>query len=397
MRVLMISDVYFPRINGVSTSIQTFRRDLEVLGHEVILIAPRYPQSGAQAEPGIFRVSSRQVPRDPEDRMMRRGDIRRLLPDLRRSDFDLVHIQTPFLAHYAGIELARALDVPAVETYHTYFEEYLHHYVPFMPRRVMRFVARRFTCRQCNQVDHLIAPSRAMRDALLAYEVRTPISIIPTGLEASRFESGDGEAFRRRFGIEAQRPVVVHVGRIAHEKNIDFLLRVMVSVCRQVPDALLLVAGEGPALAHCKRLSAELGLQKHTLFVGYLDRKRELLDCYRAGDVFAFASRTETQGLVLLEAMAQGVPVVSTAHMGTLDILGANRGCVVVEESQPDFAAAVADLLRDRAKREVMGAEARAYAATWSAREMAMRLVKLYRATLAGDAGSTLARAEHES
>src|SRR6185295_8931987 len=142
---------------------------------------------------------------------------------------------------------------------------------------------------------------------------------------------------------------------------------------------------------------AEFGLQKHTLFVGYLDRRRELLDCYRAGDVFAFASRTETQGLVLLEAMAQGVPVVSTAHMGTLDILGANRGCVVVEESQPDFAAAVADLLRDHAKRDVLGAEARAYAATWSAREMAMRLVKLYRATLAGDAGSTLARAEHES
>jgi 1,2-diacylglycerol 3-alpha-glucosyltransferase len=397
MRILMISDVYFPRINGVSTSIQTFRRDLEDLGHEVTLIAPRYPQSGAEADSGILRVSSRQVPRDPEDRMMRRGEIRRLLPDLTTRHFDLVHIQTPFIAHYAGIELARTLDVPVVETYHTYFEEYLHHYVPLMPRRVTRFVARRFTCRQCNQVDHLIAPSRAMRDALLEYEVRTPISIIPTGLEVDRFEEADGAAFRRRFGIDAQRPVVVHVGRIAHEKNIDFLLRVMVRVREQVPDALLLVAGEGPALAHCKRLSVELGLQKHTLFVGYLDRQHELLQCYRAGDVFAFASRTETQGLVLLEAMAQGVPVVSTAHMGTVDILHAGRGCIVVEESESVFAAAVGNLLRDRAKREALGKEARTYAATWSAREMAVRLIDLYRATLAGRSNSVLAPADHQT
>jgi 1,2-diacylglycerol 3-alpha-glucosyltransferase len=171
----------------------------------------------------------------------------------------------------------------------------------------------------------------------------------------------------------------------------------MVSVSEQVPDALLLVAGEGPALAHCKRLAVELGLQEQTLFVGYLDRKHELLDCYRAGDLFAFASRTETQGLVLLEAMAQGVPVVSTAHMGTLDILGSRRGCVVVEESEADFAAAVVGLLRDRARREALGAEARTYAATWSAREMATRLIDLYRVTLAGRAGSVLAPVGHQS
>ncbi|HZF25189.1 MAG TPA: glycosyltransferase [Steroidobacteraceae bacterium] len=376
MRILMISDVYFPRINGVSTSIQTFRRDLQRLGHEVTLIAPLYPQSAA--DDGTLRVRSHQVPRDPEDRMMRRGDIRKLLPQLRTRQFELVHIQTPFIAHYAGLELARALDVPVVESYHTYFEEYLYHYVPLLPRRLMRFLARRFTCSQGNQVDHLIAPSRAMRDALLQYQVRTPITIIPTGLEADRFEAGDGAGFRARFGIDVERPVVVHVGRIAHEKNIDFLLRMMVLLRAQVPDALLLVAGEGPALAHCRRLAADLGLQDHTLFVGYLDRQHELLDCYRAGDAFVFASRTETQGLVLLEAMAQGVPVISTMHMGTIDILDVRRGCVVVEESEPAFASAAAQLLRNRVKREQLGREAKAYAASWAAQEMAVRLTDLY-------------------
>lgn len=379
MRVLMISDVYFPRINGVSTSIQTFRRDLRELGVQSLLVTPQYPQGDQPADPSIRRVRSRFVPRDPEDRMMRRGDIRRLLPELYEQAWDVVHIQTPFIAHYAGLELARRLDVPAVETYHTYFEEYLHHYVPLLPRPLMRFVARHFTRSQAESVDRLIAPSRAMRDALTAYGVHTPIEIIPTGLEADRFEPGDGARFRERCGIAPERPVLVHVGRIAHEKNIDFLLRMLVPVRAAIPDILLLIAGEGPALEHCRRFAAELELTANVHFAGYLDRRRELLDCYRAGNLFVFASRTETQGLVLLEAMAQGVPVVSTAHMGTIDILGPGRGCVVAEEHEHQFAAEVIRLMEDALLRKRLGRDAQAYAATWSSREQAGRLLQLYR------------------
>src|SRR5690349_647576 len=163
MRILMISDVYFPRINGVSTSIQTFRRCLHAAGHETILIAPEYPaRSAADPEPGILRVPSRYLPRDPEDRAMKLGAFRSVRAQLARLEPDLVHIQTPFIAHYQGTALARALRVPVIETYHTYFEEYLHHYVPLLPRTVMRFAARRFTVSQCNVLDALVVPSRAM-------------------------------------------------------------------------------------------------------------------------------------------------------------------------------------------------------------------------------------------
>jgi glycosyltransferase involved in cell wall biosynthesis len=386
MRVLMISDVYFPRINGVSTSIQTFRRDLHELGAKTLLIAPQYPHGEQPADASIRRVRSRFVPRDPEDRMMRRGEIRRLLPELYARTWDVVHIQTPFVAHYAGLELARRLGVPAIESYHTYFEEYLHHYVPLLPRAAMRFVARHFTRSQAQSVARLIAPSRAMMDALTAYGVSTPIDIIPTGLEADRFEPGDGAQFRARCGIDPERPVLVHVGRIAHEKNIDFLLRTLVPVRAALPDILLLIAGEGPALEHCRRLAAELGLAANVHFAGYLDRRRELLDCYRAGNLFVFASRTETQGLVLLEAMAQAVPVVSTAHMGTIDILGPGRGCVVVEEHEHKFAAEVIRLMGDALLRKRLGREAQAFAATWSAPEQASRLLELYRDVAGGSA-----------
>ncbi len=379
MRILMISDVYFPRINGVSTSIQTFRRELTRLGHPSLLIAPEYGFGHEQDDVlQIYRIRGRKVPRDPEDRIMSGASIRHLAPWLKSKRFDVVHVQTPFVAHYAGVAVARSLGLPVVETYHTYFEEYLHHYVPVMPRRLTRFLARHFTRSQAHQVQRLIAPSRAMQRALNDYGVATPIAVIPTGLEEDRFVAGDGAAFRRRMNIDPRRQVLVHVGRIAHEKNVDFLLRMLVRVRVAVPQVLMIIAGEGPALAHCKRLAADLGLEANVQFLGYLDRRQELLDCYSAGDLFVFASRTETQGLVLLEAMAQGIAVVSTAHMGTVDVLGPGRGCEVVPEGEAEFAAKVVELLGDRNVRTKLGRDAHEYAKTWSATEMAARMAGLY-------------------
>src|ERR1700688_2368132 len=165
MRVLFISDVYFPRVNGVSTSIATFRADLTRAGVETTLVVPQYGAAPiASDDANIVRVSSRQVPRDPEDRLMRWGALQRTLRALGEERFDLVHVHTPFLAHYAGVRFARRAGIPVVETYHTFFEEYVHHYVPLLPRSVGRPLARSITRSQCAQVDALVAPSAPMRD-----------------------------------------------------------------------------------------------------------------------------------------------------------------------------------------------------------------------------------------
>lgn len=377
MRILMISDVYFPRINGVSTSIQTFRQELKQLGHDVTLIAPAYETETA-SEQNIIRMASRYLPVDPEDRMMRHGDILRLAAGFKGRSYDLIHIQTPFVAHYAGIKLGQILRLPVVETYHTLFEEYLFHYVPYSPKALMRFAARRFTRHQCNQVDSMIVPSTPMLEVLREYGVRTPIEIIPTGIQPDRFRRGDGAAFRRKHGIDNGRPVLVHVGRIAHEKNIGFLLHVLEHVRHEIPNVLMIIAGEGPALEGLKKQSSRLGLQQHICFVGYLARDGELLDCYRAGDAFVFSSRTETQGLVLLEAMALGVPVVSTAVQGTKDILKGACGALVAADDIGDFSIKVITLLRDSVLREQLAAEGRAYAATWSAAALAKKMESFY-------------------
>jgi glycosyltransferase involved in cell wall biosynthesis len=388
LRILMISDVYFPRVNGVSTSIRTFRRELQALGHSVTLIAPEYSGDNT-TDPDIIRIASRGVPMDPEDRMMRRAAIDALLPMLKQKQFDVLHIHTPFIAHYAGLYLARALNIPVVESYHTFFEEYLYHYVPLLPRALLRLLARRVTVSQCNAVQQVIAPSRAMQDALRNYGVQADITILPTGLEASQFKLGDGARFRAKQGIEINRPALLYVGRVAHEKNIDFLVHCFTQVHAALPDALLMIVGEGPALPHLRALTEKLELKQAVKFIGYLDRDTELLDCYRAGDVFVFASRTETQGLVLLEALAQGTPVVSTMHMGTRDVLHNTHGTRIVGEDQTEFAQACIALLRDNAARKQLADNATQDAQRWSSQEMAERLVSLYASLLDQDASTT--------
>jgi 1,2-diacylglycerol 3-alpha-glucosyltransferase len=390
MRVLFVSDVYFPRVNGVSTSIRTFRTDLAQLGVETMLVAPAYPGAREDADPSIIRVPSGGVPRDPEDRRFLGGPLRRALNAELAARVDLVHIHTPFIAHYVAAKFARAHGLPVVATYHTFFEDYLHHYLPILPRGIGRWIARRFTLSQCDDVAELISPSAPMRDALLAYGVTTPIEVLPTGLPAESFLHGDGARFRKAFDLPPDRPLLLYVGRVAFEKNIDFLLRMFVRVRARRPDALFVIAGEGPALPHLTKLARELGLEAHVRFIGYLDRSTELPDCYAAGNAFVFASRTETQGLVLLEAMAQGTPVVSTAELGTRSILTADCGAYVVPEEEATFAAAVADAL-DLAPESPRRAQLRAHAKSWASLAMARRLLAFYERVRAANTVATVA------
>jgi glycosyltransferase involved in cell wall biosynthesis len=292
---------------------------------------------------------------------------------------DLIHVQTPFVAHYAGCATARRYGVPLIATYHTLFEEYLKHYAPLLPAGLLRGLARRFSRRQCNALDAVIVPSRAIEHRLGEYGVTTPMHVLPTGISLSTPVEDGRETFRERHGIDPARPVALFVGRVAHEKNIDYLLDVVDLARAWVPDILLVIAGEGPARDSLRRSVAERGLQACVQFIGYMDRQSELPACYAAADVFVFASRTETQGLVLLEAMAAGLPVVALAEMGTVDILGAGRGAVVPEDNPYAFALAVADVLRDPARRHALSADARVYAADWSETALAGRMAELYR------------------
>lgn len=384
MHVLMLSDVYFPRINGVSTSIQTFHTTLARLGVHVTIVAPDYPgtDNEADADADILRLPSRAVPLDPEDRLMRWSSLADLDRRLAGADFDLVHVQTPFAAHYAGLRLARARGIPCMATYHTHFEEYLFHYIRFLPRAALRCAARGLARHQCNALDAVVVPSQPMAATLRDYGITRPLHVIPTGLPESQFLRGDGKRFRQAWGIVPERKVALFVGRAAFEKNIGFLLEMTALARRQRPNLMLVIAGEGPALPALRRQAAALGIEDHIRFVGYLPRDGGLRDCYAAADVFTFASLTETQGLVLLEAMAIGLPVLAIPALGAAEIIHPARGAIPAAETPEEFAEQLVALLNRPTKLLTMADEAIAFAREWDAETQGARLAALYRELL---------------
>jgi glycosyltransferase involved in cell wall biosynthesis len=382
MNILFISDVFFPRVNGVSTSINTFATELRALGHQVTLIAPSYTDEDKQEE-WIVRVPSHKIYFDPEDRLMNFGKLKALLPWIRDKHFDVIHIHTPFTAHYVGIHFGKKLDIPVVETYHTFFEDYLHHYLPFIPQFISRKLARTISRRQCNAVDGIVSPSKPMLDVLKQYGIKTPAEVVATGLDDSSFANVDGEHFRMSHDIPLAQPMLLFVGRVAHEKNIGFLLEMHVELIKKHPDALLVITGEGPAEESIKHSIDKLSISNKVRMIGYLDRSHELIACYKAADIFVFASKSETQGLVLLEAMAQGTAVVAIAELGTKSILIEGEGVLIAKDDINDFADKVSVLLSDAPKRQMIGEKGRQYAQEkWGAGVLAKKVAKFYKSTI---------------
>ena len=379
MNILLISDVYFPRVNGVSTSIRTFSEQLQKLGHSVHLIAPEYGIT-TEDESWITRVPARNIFFDPEDKLMKYGEVLRLVPLLKEKKFDLVHIHTPFIAHFAGLKIAKQLALPVLETYHTFFEDYLHHYLPWIPKGVAKSLARFISKKQCNQLDALIAPSKPMLDVLRTYGVNTPAEVIATGLQTSSFVEADGNQFRMKYHIPLDKQMLLYVGRVAHEKNIGLLIRVVKLLMLRQPNVLLVITGEGPAEQSLHQQVQRLGVDKHVQFIGYLDRNTELNACYKAADIFVFASKSETQGLVLLEAMAQATAVVAIAELGTASILVEGQGAHISTEDETVFAQKINDLLDNPLARNILGDAGKAYALKhWSASAKADEMLNFYR------------------
>jgi 1,2-diacylglycerol 3-alpha-glucosyltransferase len=383
MKILFISDVYFPRVNGVSTSIKTFINQLQLLGHHVDLIAPDYGDGHHADAANIKRIPARSIYFDPEDRLMKYGSALKLLPELKKEKYDIIHINTPFVAHYLGLKLAKLLHIPCVETYHTFFEDYLHHYLPWIPQGMARSLARTVSKKQCNSVNAIVVPSQPMLDVLRVYGVSSSVNVIPTGLQEGSFAESDGLAFKKKHSIENKRPMLLYVGRVAFEKNIPFLFEMTKVLAERHPNVLLVIAGEGPAEKSLHQLAITLKIEDNVKFIGYLDRDTELNACYKSADVFVFSSKSETQGLVLLEAMAQGTPVVGIAELGTASILHEGQGALIATENAVEFSDKVASLIEDHSKRDLLSQKAKDYAfCVWSADVQAQRMVNFYQKTI---------------
>ena len=382
MKILFISDVYYPRINGVSTSIKSFKENLEQLGHEVRLIAPEY-NNHLCSEKWIKRVPSFQVPYDPEDRLMNYFELKKLKKWVESEKFDLIHIHTPFMAHYFGLNLRKTLSIPCIETYHTFFEDYLHHYIPWLPEKFGRRFARWISRRQCNSVDGVVVPSKPMLDVLTQYGIDKPMSVIPTGIDKHFLTKRNSDVFKLNYQLPMDKKILLYVGRVAKEKNIEFLLHVVKNISREYKDILLLITGEGPADKDLDLKIKELGIYEFVKRLPYLDRGNELPQCYSAADVFVFSSKSETQGIVPLEAMAQGTPVVAIAEMGIASVIKNNEGAFATKDNLEEFVSCVKKLISNDKLHTSQSKKAYKYVKeNWAASVQAEKVVSFYKASI---------------
>jgi glycosyltransferase involved in cell wall biosynthesis len=375
MNILLMTNTYLPHVGGVARSVATFEQEYRRRGHNVLVVAPEF-EGQAEVEPNVVRV--------PAIQHFNGSDFSFPVPvpgllqtALREFKPDIVHSHHPFLLGAAAVRIAKSRQIPLVFTNHTLYEHYTH-YVGSETNMLARFITT-LTVGYSNLCDAVIAPSRSVADMLHSRGVQSHVFIVPTGIETERFAAGDGNALRREFSLPEDAFIVGHVGRLTPEKNLPFLARAVVQFVKRTPHARFLVVGAGPSEDDIRGIFREAGLLDRLHMVGVCQGQR-LIDAYHAMDVFGFASQTETQGLVLVEAMAAGRPVVALDGPGVREVVESGiNGELLAEQDEDAFAATLGRLAAEQAKHpRAIRAAAQHTADTLSLERMAERALRIY-------------------
>lgn len=333
MNILMVTNTFTPHVGGVARSIESFVHEYRARGHRVLVVAPEYPNLPAD-ETDVIRVPAIQNFNDTDFAlpMPPAGLLAGRLQEFRP---EIVHSHHPFLLGSTALRVAAAWNVPVVFTHHTRYDSYTHN-LSSESRLLKRFVVG-LAVEYCNLCDAVIAPSESISQMLRQYGVETRIEVIPTGVDVDRFAGHDGLQFRARLGIDDDVFLVGHVGRLSQEKNLGFLAEAVATFLEREPRAHFLLVGKGPLEDEIQQVFVERHLADRLHFTGILEGD-ELVNAYAAMDVFAFASQSETQGMVVTEAMAAGVPVVAVDASGVRDVVRDGRnGRLLPAEDVDDF------------------------------------------------------------
>jgi glycosyltransferase involved in cell wall biosynthesis len=354
VRIALFTNNYLPFCGGVTISVETLRRGLQGRGHDVWVMAPRFrgvPDGAA----GVLRYPSIPATTYPEFPLAI-PYAPAVTARVRALDVDVFHAHHPFLLGPAAARLARRAGRPVVFTYHTRYEKYAH-YVP-LTRAVVETAAVRLSTRFAARVDAVIAPSVVVRDELVRRGVRGPVTVIPTGVDLTHFRPGDRIAARHALGLPADSPLLLYVGRLDREKSVDRVLLAFDRVASTVPRARLVLVGHGKEAERLRRRAATLSAAGGVQFLGV--RAHDTLPlCYQAADLFLFASETETQGLVLAEAAACGLPAVAVNASGCDEVVRDGETGLLTKGDDTALAEAAIGLLLDGERRAAMAARAR--------------------------------------
>lgn len=372
MKIGVFSDCYLPTINGVVTSISQQVEILRHLGHEVDLYCPQC-EGAPESEEGVYRLWARPFPFHKAEQVALPWPPR-VLKRIWTQDYDLFHIQTPFSVGFLGLAAGFSRPLPLIFHHHTLWEEYVD-YLP-IPKKITSTLSVAVCRGVANRCQGVISPSQQVKERFAGQGVKTPISVIPTGIQTSRFQNG------RPLDESVGREVCLYIGRLAHEKSLDALVRVFHRIHSERPSTELWLVGDGPARRDLEQQVQELGLSQVCRFFGFLERDT-LRDFVASAKVFLFTSQTETQGLVLLEAQAGGLPVAAFSASGVDEAVESGRTGFLVEEKREDLLAQAAlKILSDPSLRKRFAEAAPKWTSNFSVGSMGEALVSTYERAL---------------
>lgn len=370
MRIGLFTDTYIPNVDGVVTVLKLMKRELNRMGHEVFVFCPSHPRA-PEGETDVFRF--------PSVEFVFYHGYRIAIPYSRSAfkiipTLDIIHSQSPGPTGLLALYAQERYHIPHVNTYHDLYIDYRR----YLPRliRPTRGTIKRMSRILCNRCNAIIAPSDQMKRELESYGITRPIYAVPFGVDEEEFSGEVSWDVRSALNYPAE-DLLLYAGRIGREKNLDFLVRAFGHLQMARPNARLIIAGNGPYRPDLEEFAASLKVNQYIKFTGFLERSN-LIDLYKQANLFVFASKTDTQGIVLEEAMMAGTPAVAVNKMGPVDIIKNGETGFLVNENADEFAGACLKILEDHALRQKMGDAAREWARAHSAQASTQRLVEIY-------------------
>jgi 1,2-diacylglycerol 3-alpha-glucosyltransferase len=375
LKIGFFTDTYLPQVNGVVTSIELFKQELERQGHEVYIFCPRV--AGEKDTGRVIRFKSFRFLFQPEYHISIPFS-RHLLSDFWSKDLDIVHAQTPFSIGLLGYYYAYIKQVPFIHTYHTLYPEYIKSYL-FKGRVITPGMAARFSAVFSNRCDLTIAPSIKIKKLLEGYGVTKPVDVLATGVKVNDYvKKVKANNFRKQYNLKPNDKLLIFVGRLGKEKNVDFLISALPLIQKQIKNVKLIIIGDGPHRANLQKQAIKLKIKDSVIFTGYY-KKPEVVNAYQASDIFVFSSLTDTQGMVVAEAAASGLPIVAVKDDAFGEFLRDGQNGFNTGHNKKDFSDKVCEILNNKKLYNKMSGKSQEIAREFTIEKQAKTLVEIYR------------------